>query len=97
MSEKRGDSRGKVAAFANEDGNVNLVVGCYLAEFLRQVIVLELGEGVQLLVIVDGEDRDATTVFDVDDIRVGGGHDVVFFVGDSSYVLRLWYRQDKKL
>lgn len=59
-----GDSglRGKVAAFADEEGDEDFVVGGDLAEGLGEGVVLLLVEGVELLGVVDGDDGDAAAV-----------------------------------
>lgn len=74
---KKKDLRGKVPALGEEDGDKDLVAGGHLAELLRQVVVLRLREGVELLVVVDGDDGHAAAVLEADDrgrrSRVRGG------------------------
>lgn len=58
----KGGVRGKIAAFADEEGDEDFVVGGDLAEGLGEGVVLLLVEGVELLGVVDGDDGDAAAV-----------------------------------
>ena len=68
----RQNLRGKETAFADDYGNVDFAVRVNLAQAHCYVVVVRLVHGVELGGIVDGDDGDAATVFEVDDF--GSGH-----------------------
>lgn len=61
------DSRRKVAPLAEENRDVDFVMLGDFSEGLRKLIVLCLCEGVEFLLVGDGDDGDAAAVLDGDD------------------------------
>ena len=61
------DSRRKVAPLAENHRDKDLVMLGDLPQGLRKLVVLRLGEGVELLLVGNGDDGDAAAVVDGDD------------------------------
>lgn len=59
--------RGKVAALADEQGDEDFVVGVNLTQSLGEGVVAGLVEGVELGLVVDGDDGQPALVLDLDD------------------------------
>lgn len=74
MSLKKKNLRGEETALGEENGDEHFVMGVDFAQLGANVVVLELGEGVELLGLVDGDDGDAAVVLEADDGAVLAGH-----------------------
>lgn len=58
--------RREESPLGQQDCNVHLAVCCNLAELLGELIVLWLAQGVELLLIVNGDGGDAPLIIDLD-------------------------------